>query len=73
MTELTRLADGARRRHIVLVDGTVEKDEVITAGALAQVARRGILREQFLEPTELSCKYMILNNFSYSAIRTRDA
>lgn len=40
-TEFTRRADGAWRRRIVLPDGTVEKDEIIPAGATAQTARAG--------------------------------
>lgn len=40
-TEFTRRADGGWRRRVVRADGTVEKDEVIPAGASAQVARAG--------------------------------
>lgn len=40
-TEFTRRADGGWRRRIVLADGTVEKDEIIPAGASAQAARAG--------------------------------
>ena len=40
-TEFTRRADGGWRRRIVLPDGTVEKEEIIPAGASAQVARAG--------------------------------
>ena len=40
-TEFTRRADGGWRRRIVLADGTVEKEEIIPAGASAQVARAG--------------------------------
>jgi len=40
-TEFTKRADGGWRRQVVRADGTVEKDEVIPAGASAQVARAG--------------------------------
>jgi putative transcriptional regulator len=40
-TEFTRRADGGWRRRIVLADGTVEKEEIIPAGASAQAARAG--------------------------------
>ena len=40
-TEFTRRADGSWRRRIVSADGTVEKDEIIPAGASAQLARAG--------------------------------
>ena len=40
-TEFTKRADGDWRRRVVRADGTVEKDEVIPAGASAQVARAG--------------------------------
>lgn len=40
-TKFTKRADGGWRRQVVRADGTVEKDEVIPAGASAQVARAG--------------------------------
>ncbi|MBY0269010.1 MAG: helix-turn-helix domain-containing protein [Burkholderiales bacterium] len=40
-TEFTKRGDGGWRRRVVRADGTVEKDEVIPAGASAQVARAG--------------------------------
>jgi len=40
-TEFTKRTDGGWRRRVVRADGTVEKDEVIPAGASAQVARAG--------------------------------
>jgi len=40
-TEFTRRADGSMRRRIVLVDGTVEKDEVVAAADAAVTARAG--------------------------------
>jgi len=48
-TEFTRRADGSMRRRIVLVDGTVEKDEIIAAEdwALAARAGTGLSQTQF--------------------------
>ncbi len=40
-TEFTRRADSGWRRRIVLADCTVEKEEIIPAGASAQIARAG--------------------------------
>ncbi len=40
-TEFTKRTDGGWRRRVVRADGTVEKDEIIPAGASAQVARAG--------------------------------